>query len=89
MAVTETVLIWPAELYTGSVGELTGSDADLLARLRAGDETAIREGVNRHDRARRRIATSFVQTPSVAEEVVQETWLPVIRAYACEPAAGC
>lgn len=65
--------------YTGTVGEAGGSETDLLARLRAGDEMAFREVVKRHDRAMRRIALSFVQTASVADEVVQETWLAVIR----------
>jgi RNA polymerase sigma-70 factor (ECF subfamily) len=51
----------------------------MLARLRAGDELAFRELVKRHDRAMRRIALSYVRTPSVADEVVQETWLAVIQ----------
>ena len=64
------------------MGEPEGSDAVLVARLRAGDEDAFREVVKRHDRAMRRIALSFVQTASVADEVVQETWLAVIRGLA-------
>jgi RNA polymerase sigma-70 factor (ECF subfamily) len=51
----------------------------LLARLQAGDEDAFRELVTRHDRAMRRLARSYVQTASAADEVVQETWLAVIR----------
>jgi RNA polymerase sigma-70 factor, ECF subfamily len=51
----------------------------MLERLRAGDEMAFRELVRRHDRAMRRIALSYVRTPSVADEVVQETWLAVIK----------
>jgi RNA polymerase sigma-70 factor, ECF subfamily len=65
--------------YTDAVGDVGGSETALLARLRAGDEMAFREVVRRHDRAMRRIALSFVQTASVADEVVQETWLAVIR----------
>lgn len=64
------------------VGAVTSSETDLLARLRAGEETAFRELVKQHDRAMRRIALSFVPTPSVADEVVQETWLAVIRGLA-------
>ncbi|MGH2910084.1 MAG: RNA polymerase sigma factor [Solirubrobacteraceae bacterium] len=64
------------------MGEVGGSETDLLARLRAGDEQAFREVVTRHDRAMRRVALSFVATPSVADEVVQETWLAVIRGLA-------
>ena len=51
----------------------------MLARLRAGDETAFRELVKRHDRAMKRIALTFVRSPSVADEVVQDTWLAVIK----------
>jgi RNA polymerase sigma-70 factor, ECF subfamily len=54
-------------------------DQALLERLRAGDEDAFRELVARHDGALRRVARTFVRTPSAAEEVVQETWLGVIR----------
>jgi RNA polymerase sigma-70 factor (ECF subfamily) len=55
------------------------SEERLLARLRAGDETAFRELVTRHDRAMKRIALTFVRSSSVADEVVQETWLAVIK----------
>jgi RNA polymerase sigma-70 factor (ECF subfamily) len=68
-----------SRVYTGPVREEADTEAELLARLRAGDEMAFREVVKRHDRAMRRLALSFVQTASVADEVVQETWLAVIR----------
>ncbi|MFL5862482.1 MAG: RNA polymerase sigma factor [Solirubrobacteraceae bacterium] len=55
------------------------SEERLLARLRAGEETAFRDLVTRHDRAMKRIALTFVRSPSVADEVVQETWLAVIK----------
>ncbi len=55
------------------------SEERLLARLRAGEESAFRELVARHDRAMKRIALTFVRSPSVADEVVQETWLAVIK----------
>jgi RNA polymerase sigma-70 factor (ECF subfamily) len=55
------------------------SEERLLTRLRAGDETAFRELVKCHDRAMKRIALTFVRSPSVADEVVQETWLAVIK----------
>jgi RNA polymerase sigma-70 factor (ECF subfamily) len=64
------------------VGTLSDGEAQLVARLRAGDENAFREVVKRHDRSMRRLALSFVPTPSVADEVVQETWLAVIRGLA-------
>lgn len=55
------------------------TEGDVLVRLRAGDETAFQALVRQHHRAMTRLALSFVQTPSIADEVVQETWLAVIR----------
>jgi RNA polymerase sigma-70 factor (ECF subfamily) len=47
--------------------------------LRTGDEEAFEALVNRHDRSLRRVARTFVRTSSAADDVVQETWLAVIR----------
>jgi RNA polymerase sigma-70 factor (ECF subfamily) len=54
-------------------------DRDLLARLRTGDEEAFDTLVNRYDQSLRRVARAFVRTPAAADDVVQETWLAVIR----------
>jgi RNA polymerase sigma-70 factor (ECF subfamily) len=54
-------------------------DARLLARLRAGDEIAFRDLVARHHRPMRRLARTFVSSDAVADEVVQETWLAIIK----------
>jgi RNA polymerase sigma-70 factor (ECF subfamily) len=54
----------------------------LLERLRAGDEDAFAQLVAQHDRALRRVARTFVHTPSAADDVVQETWLGVVRGLA-------
>ena len=51
----------------------------LLGRLRAGDEQSFEALVAQHDGALRRVARSFVRTDSAADDVVQETWLGVIR----------
>jgi RNA polymerase sigma-70 factor (ECF subfamily) len=51
----------------------------LLERLRAGDEHAFEELVARHDGALRRVARTFVRTDAAADDVVQETWLGVVR----------
>ena len=64
--------------------ELTGQDAGaaeaaLLARLRAGDEAAFEALVARHYGTMLAVAQSYVKGRSVAEEVVQETWLAVIQ----------
>lgn len=55
------------------------SDVELLAGLRAGDENAFRTLVKQHHSTMRRVAMSYVKSLSVADEVVQETWLAVIR----------
>jgi RNA polymerase sigma-70 factor, ECF subfamily len=54
-------------------------DEDLLERLRNGDEAAFAELVAEHDGALRRVARTFVRTDAAADDVVQETWLGVIR----------
>lgn len=51
----------------------------LLRRLRAGDEDAFVELVQRHHAAMVRLAGTFVGDHGAAEEVVQETWLGVLR----------
>jgi RNA polymerase sigma-70 factor (ECF subfamily) len=57
-----------------------GSDEQLLAALRAGDEVAFRTIVREWHSSLLRVAQIFVPTRSVAEEVVQETWLRVLGA---------
>jgi RNA polymerase sigma-70 factor (ECF subfamily) len=57
-------------------------DLALLDRLRAGDERAFIELVGRHHDAMLRLARAYVPNLAVAEEVVQETWLVVLRGVA-------
>jgi RNA polymerase sigma-70 factor (ECF subfamily) len=57
----------------------TTGEAELLARLRSGDEAAFKALVSRHYATMLAVAQSYVKGRSVAEEVVQETWLAVIR----------
>jgi RNA polymerase sigma-70 factor, ECF subfamily len=54
-------------------------DRSLLERLRAGDEDAFEALVDRHDASLRRVARTFVRTDAAADDVVQETWLGVVR----------
>jgi RNA polymerase sigma-70 factor (ECF subfamily) len=54
-------------------------DAALLKQLRAGDEAAFMELVERYHGALVRLARSFVSSQAVAEEVAQETWLGVLN----------
>jgi RNA polymerase sigma-70 factor (ECF subfamily) len=55
------------------------ADATLLARLRDGDEQAFTDLVGRYHSSMLRLALSFVSSQAVAEEVVQDTWLAVLR----------
>jgi RNA polymerase sigma-70 factor (ECF subfamily) len=54
-------------------------DQELLGRLRAGDEQAFVMLVRRHHDAMLRLARGYVPSVAVAEEVVQDTWLGVLR----------
>jgi RNA polymerase sigma-70 factor (ECF subfamily) len=51
----------------------------LVARLRAGDEQAFAALVDLHSPAMLRVAMAYVPSRAVAEEVVQETWIAVMR----------
>ncbi|HEY6791143.1 MAG TPA: sigma-70 family RNA polymerase sigma factor [Trebonia sp.] len=55
------------------------SEAELLGRLRSGDERAFVFLVERYSDSMLRVATSYVPSRAVAEEVVQDTWLAVLR----------
>jgi len=56
----------------------TDADGPLVDRLRAGDRSAFAALVGRHAGALLRVASSLVRDHSVAEEVVQETWMGVL-----------
>jgi RNA polymerase sigma-70 factor (ECF subfamily) len=55
------------------------ADALLLRRLREGDEQAFATLVERYHPSMLRLALTFVPSRAVAEEVVQDTWLAVLR----------
>jgi RNA polymerase sigma-70 factor, ECF subfamily len=57
----------------------TADDSRLVDALRRGDEAAFASLVERYSPALRRLALDFVRSPAVAEEVVQETWLAVLK----------
>lgn len=57
----------------------TPEERHLVEALKAGDEAAFVQMVERYNGALLRLALSFVPSRAVAEEVVQETWLAVIR----------
>ena len=55
------------------------ADDALVQRLRAGEQDAFEALLARYDAPLRRTARSFVRTPTAVEEVVQETWLAVVK----------
>jgi RNA polymerase sigma-70 factor (ECF subfamily) len=55
------------------------ADAELVGALRNGDERAFRELMEAYDSALLRVAMVHVGSRAIAEEVVQETWLGVVR----------
>jgi RNA polymerase sigma-70 factor (ECF subfamily) len=57
-------------------------DAELVERLRSGDETAFVALVRRHQPGLLRLAEATVHSRAVAEEVCQDTWLAVVRGLA-------
>lgn len=59
-----------------------GSDAELIKALKAGDETAFVDLVHAHHAVLLRVAMTYVSSRAVAEEVVQETWLGVLKGLA-------
>lgn len=56
-----------------------GDESDLIAALRAGDEARFAQVVSDWSRPMIALARGFVSTEASAEEVVQDTWLAVIR----------
>ena len=66
----------PAEVYCARV---LVEDADLVARLRAGDQAAFATVVRGWSPAMLRVARAHVRTDATAEEIVQEAWLGVVR----------
>ena len=54
-------------------------EAELVARLRAGDEHAFEDLVARLYPTMLAVARTYVRTRAVAEEVVQEAWLGVLQ----------
>ena len=54
-------------------------DAAVLAALRAGDEAAFTRLVEMYHTTMVRLATAYVPSYAVAEEVAQETWLGVLN----------
>ena len=58
---------------------VTAEEQDLLRRLRAGDERAFEQLVAANYATMLSVARTYVRSRAVAEEVVQEAWLGVIK----------
>lgn len=63
----------------GIVDHAAQDDRELVERLLKGDEAAFEALVASLHGSMLRFARSFVSKPDVAEEVVQETWLAVLK----------
>jgi RNA polymerase sigma-70 factor (ECF subfamily) len=71
------VMAWLRDRLPGASPR--GEDAELVERLRAGDEEAFMDLVERLGPSMLRIARMHVRDRATAEEVVQETWLAVLN----------
>jgi RNA polymerase sigma-70 factor (ECF subfamily) len=67
------------------VPEVTTTASDetaLVAGLRAGDEAVYAQLVDRYTPSMLRVARGYVRTNAVAEEVVQEAWIALLKGIA-------
>ena len=67
---------------TASRAQLVAAGTDeraLVAALRAGDEAVFAALVDRYSASMIRVAQGYVRSRAVAEEVVQEAWLGVLK----------
>lgn len=62
--------------------EITCSDADLIAQLRAGNESAMSQLVDEWSPAMLRVARYFVDSAQSAEDAVQDAWLGMLSGLA-------
>ena len=67
---------------TAKQDESTRPDADLVAQLRAGDESAMAQLVDEWSPTMLRVARSFVGSAQSAEDVVQDAWLGMLTGLA-------
>jgi RNA polymerase sigma-70 factor, ECF subfamily len=62
-----------------SARPIPGEEHRLIERLRRGDETTFAEMIDAYTPSLLRVAIAYTGIRSVAEEVVQETWLGVLK----------
>ncbi|MFP4438412.1 MAG: RNA polymerase sigma factor [Chloroflexaceae bacterium] len=72
--------VQPQSPHTQSMQPVVSSaDQQMVVALRAGDETAFTALHDQYHAAMIRLAQLYVSSQAVAEEVVQETWVGVLR----------
>ncbi len=76
---TNLLVTFAAAAWQVSRTAAEDDEASLVKRLREGDEQAFLTLVGRHQASMLRLARSFVPSGAVAEEVVQDTWIGVLR----------
>jgi RNA polymerase sigma-70 factor, ECF subfamily len=57
----------------------TVDESGLIAALRDGDQSAFAQLVDRHTPSMLRVARAHVPSHAIAEEVVQETWIALVK----------
>jgi RNA polymerase sigma-70 factor (ECF subfamily) len=57
---------------------MTGSDEQIVAALRTGDERTFRDLFERSYSMMKRVARGYVSCDAVADEVVQDTWMAIV-----------
>ena len=57
----------------------TADESTVIAGLRDGDETVFTKLVDQHTPSMLRVARGYVPSREIAEEVVQETWIALLR----------
>ena len=60
----------------------TTDETELIERLRSGDQKAFAYLVDKHTNAMLRVARNYVPSHAIAEEVVQETWIALLKGIA-------
>jgi RNA polymerase sigma-70 factor, ECF subfamily len=60
-------------------GQAEDPDSELVSRLRVGDESAFAELAGKYQGAMLSMARGYVPSGAVAEEVVQDAWVGVLR----------
>ena len=69
----------PAEPALATGARRWAADEQIVSALRAGDENVFRDLYERNYPAMKRVARGYVDSDAVAEEIVQETWMAIVK----------